>query len=57
MFCEFDTALVDAGLDINTVHNEQMIQLISDSARMRQFANIIYDVLLSQQKIRGHKSV
>jgi len=52
MLGEFDSALDDAVLDSNTAHNEQTIQLMSDPAKMRQFANIIYDVLVSQQKTR-----
>lgn len=50
MLGEFDTALDDAVLDSNTAHMEQMTQLMSDPAKMKQFAHIIYDVLVSQQK-------
>ena len=52
MLGEFDSALDDAVLDSNAAHMEQMTQLMSDPAKMRQFANIIYDVLMSQQKTR-----
>ena len=52
MLGEFDSALDDAVLDSNAAHMEQMTQLMSDPAKMRQFANIIYDVLVSQQKTR-----
>jgi len=52
MLGEFDSALDDAVLDSNTAHTEQMTQLMSDPAKMKQFANIIYDVLVSQQKTR-----
>ncbi|EXE92617.1 putative type I restriction-modification system endonuclease [Acinetobacter sp. 1592897] len=49
MLGEFDSALDDAVLDSNTAHNEQTMQLMSDPAKMRQFANIIYDVLASKE--------
>ncbi|ENR2981694.1 TPA: type I restriction endonuclease subunit R, partial [Acinetobacter nosocomialis] len=49
MLGEFDSALEDAVLDSNTAHNEQTMQLMSDPAKMRQFANIIYDVLASKE--------
>lgn len=52
MLGEFDSALDDAVIDSNTAHTEQMTQLMSDPAKMKQFANIIYDVLVSQQKTR-----
>ena len=45
MLGEFDTALDDAVLDSNAAHMEQMTQLMSDPAKMKQFAHIIYDVL------------
>ncbi|MBF7693271.1 type I restriction endonuclease subunit R [Acinetobacter pollinis] len=48
MLGEFDDALGNAVFDSNTAHTEQMTQLISDPAKMKQFANIIYDVLLSK---------
>lgn len=47
MLGEFDTALDDAVLDSNDAHTEQMTQLMSDPAKMRQFAHIIYDVLVN----------
>ena len=50
MLGEFDTALDDAVLDSNAAHMEQMTQLMSDPAKMRQFAHIIYDVLVNRQK-------
>jgi type I restriction enzyme R subunit len=50
MLGEFDSALDDAVLDSNAAHMEQMTQLMSDPAKMRQFAHIIYDVLVNQQK-------
>lgn len=49
MLGEFDSALDDAVLDSNTAHNEQTMQLMSDPSKMRQFANIIYDVLASKE--------
>ena len=49
MLGEFDTALDDAVLDSNAAHMEQMTQLMSDPAKMKQFAHIIYDVLVSKQ--------
>ena len=48
MLGEFDTALDDAVLDSNAAHMEQMTQLMSDPAKMKQFAHIIYDVLVSK---------
>lgn len=48
MLGEFDTALDDAVLDSNAAHIEQMTQLMSDPAKMKQFAHIIYDVLLNK---------
>jgi type I restriction enzyme, R subunit len=48
MLGEFDTALDDAVLESNAAHIEQMTQLMSDPAKMKQFAHIIYDVLLSR---------
>ena len=48
MLGEFDTALDDAVLDSNTAHMEQMTQLMSDPAKMKQFAHIIYDVLVGR---------
>lgn len=51
MLGEFDSALDDAVLDSNTAHNEQTMQLMSDPAKMRQFANIIYDVLVKKNHI------
>lgn len=50
MLGEFDSALDDAVLDSNTAHNEQTLQLMSDPSKMRQFANIIYDVLVSKSE-------
>lgn len=50
MLGEFDSALDDALLDSNAAHMEQMTQLMSDPAKMKQFAHIIYDVLVNQQK-------
>lgn len=50
MLGEFDTALDDAVLDSNAAHMEQMTQLMSDPAKMKQFAHIIYDVLVNRQK-------
>ncbi|ENX21440.1 hypothetical protein F893_01720 [Acinetobacter sp. CIP 102136] len=47
---EFDTVLDDAILDSNAAHMEQMIQLMNDPAKMRQFAHIIYDVLVSKEQ-------
>lgn len=48
MLGEFDTALDDAVLDSNAAHMEQMTQLMSDPAKMKQFAHIIYDVLVNK---------
>ncbi|WP_180183093.1 type I restriction endonuclease subunit R [Acinetobacter sp. YH01020] len=48
MLGEFDTALDDAVLDSNAAHMEQMTQLMSDPAKMKQFAHIIYDVWVSR---------
>ncbi|MDH0030662.1 MULTISPECIES: type I restriction-modification system subunit M N-terminal domain-containing protein [unclassified Acinetobacter] len=48
---EFDNALDDAVLDSNTAHTEQMTQLMSDPAKMRQFANIIYAVLVIKKQL------
>lgn len=48
MLGEFDSALDDAVLDSNAAHMEQMTQLMSDPAKMRQFAHIIYDVLVNR---------
>ncbi|EZQ04772.1 type I restriction endonuclease subunit R [Acinetobacter sp. Ver3] len=48
MLGEFDTALDDAVLDSNAAHMEQMTQLMSDPAKMKQFAHIIYDVLVNR---------
>ena len=50
MLGEFDTALDDAVLDSNTAHMEQMTQLMSDPAKMKQFAHIIYDVLVNKER-------
>ncbi|WP_010116910.1 type I restriction endonuclease subunit R [Acinetobacter sp. P8-3-8] len=50
MLGEFDTALDDAVLDSNSAHMEQMTQLMSDPAKMKQFAHIIYDVLVNKQR-------
>ncbi|WP_180066719.1 type I restriction endonuclease subunit R [Acinetobacter sp. YH12129] len=50
MLGEFDTALDDAVLDSNAAHMEQMTQLMSDPAKMRQFAHIIYDVLVNRDR-------
>ena len=51
MLGEFDSALDDAVLDSNAAHMEQITQLMSDPAKMRQFANIIYDVLVSKERL------
>jgi len=51
MLGEFDSALDDAVLDSNAAHMEQMTQLMSDPAKMRQFAHIIYDVLVSKERL------
>jgi len=51
MLGEFDSALDDAVLDSNTAHNEQTMQLMSDPSKMRQFANIIYDVLVNKSEL------
>ncbi|MBJ8442563.1 type I restriction endonuclease subunit R [Acinetobacter bereziniae] len=48
MLGEFDSALDDAVLDSNAAHMEQMTQLMSDPAKMRKFAHIIYDVLVNK---------
>ena len=48
MLGEFDSALDDAVLESNTAHSEQMTQLMNDPAKMRQFANIICDVLVNK---------
>lgn len=50
MLGEFDTALDDAVLDSNAAHMEQMTQLMSDPAKMKQFAHIIYDVLVNREQ-------
>ena len=50
MLGEFDTALDDAVLDSNDAHTEQMTQLMSDPAKMKQFAHIIYDVLVNKEQ-------
>ncbi|WP_180090148.1 type I restriction endonuclease subunit R [Acinetobacter sp. YH12219] len=50
MLGEFDTALDDAVLDSNAAHMEQMTQLMSDPAKMKQFAHIIYDVLVNRDR-------
>ncbi len=50
MLGEFDTALDDAVLDSNAAHIEQMTQLMSDPAKMKQFAHIIYDVLVNKEQ-------
>lgn len=50
MLGEFDTALDDAVLDSNAAHMEQMTQLMSDPAKMKQFAHIIYDVLINKEQ-------
>lgn len=50
MLGEFDSALDDAVLDSNAAHMEQMTQLMSDPAKMRQFAHIIYDVLVNRRE-------
>ena len=50
MLGKFDSALDDAVLDSNAAHMEQMTQLMSDPANMRQFAHIIYDVLVNKPK-------
>ena len=49
MLGEFDTALYDAVLDSHEANTEQTNQLLSDPAKMRQFAHIVYDVFVSQQ--------
>lgn len=50
MLGEFDMALDDAVLDSNAAHMEQMTQLMSDPAKMKQFAHIIYDVLVNRDR-------
>ncbi len=50
MLGEFGTALDDAVLDSNAAHMEQMTQLMSDPAKMKQFAHIIYDVLVNRDR-------
>lgn len=50
MLGEFDSALDDAVLDSNAAHMEQMTQLMSDPAKMRQFAHVIYDVLVNEKR-------
>ena len=51
MLGEFDTALDDAVLESNAAHMEQMTQLMSDPAKMKQFAHIIYDVLVNKERL------
>lgn len=48
MLGEFDTALYDAVLDSHEANTEQTNQLLSDPAKMRQFAHIVYDVFLNK---------
>lgn len=50
MLGEFDTALDDAVLDSNAAHMEQMTQLMSGPTKMKQFAHIIYDVLVNKER-------
>ena len=50
MLGEFDTALYDAVLESHEANTEQTTQLLSDPAKMKQFAHIVYDVFVSQQK-------
>ena len=49
MLGEFDTALYDAVLESHEANTEQTTQLLSDPAKMKQFAHIVYDVFVSQQ--------
>lgn len=51
MLGEFDTALDDAVLGSHSANQEQTIQLMSDPARMKQFASIIYDVLAKRDQM------
>ncbi len=45
MLGDFPKALDDAILDSNEAHQEQMMQLLSDPAKSKQFARIIFDLL------------
>ncbi|MGZ8262347.1 MAG: type I restriction endonuclease subunit R, partial [Methylotenera sp.] len=45
MLGDFPKALDDAILDSSEAHQEQMMQLLSDPAKSRQFARVIFDLL------------
>lgn len=45
MLGDFPKALDDAILDSSEAHQEQMMQLLSDHAKSRQFARVIFDLL------------
>ena len=48
MLGHFSQAIDDAIIGSNEAHQEQMMQLMTDPAKMRQFANVIYDVLVQK---------
>jgi len=45
MLGDFPKALDDAILDSSEAHQEQMMQLLSDPAKNKQFAKVIFDLL------------
>lgn len=48
MLGDFPKALDDAILDSSEAHQEQMMQLLSDPLKSRQFARVIFDLLNNQ---------
>ena len=45
MLGDFVKAIDDAILDSSDAHKNQMMQLLSDPARARNFAHIVFDLL------------
>lgn len=50
MLGDFPKALDDAILGSSAAHQEQMMQLLSDSVKAREFGQIIYDLLVGAQR-------
>ncbi len=47
---DFSKALDDAILDSGEAHQNQMMQLLSDPSKAKNFAKVVFDLL----KIAGH---
>ena len=49
MLGDFPSALIDAIIESGEAHNEQKMQLLSDSAKRDLFTRVIFDMLVRQQ--------